>query len=479
MPFSASEIFSRKRSVPYLALIAAIAILLGFQGCSAFRIPEEPPQPTPVTPVWDSDELTEHIRFLNRSDVRGRATGTQGYARAAAYVNARMDEFGLQPAVEGDYRTIYGAPINYPISGRLRSVGLTDSLEFLPGIDFLPDGRSDSGAVSITRFVVAGSNVDPTANRDRDYGIFVPPGETVDLREWRAAGAELAVVIRPLEPRFDRAPIRGLVVVQLAPQAARRLFRLGDAAVDGYLAERRGEVVALGRILSARVATSFQSRAGAINMMGYFSGKHPVRRHKLVIVCADLDALGAYAGVSTLDFRNFGTSAAALLEMARNLGYVTRRWQVPDRSVMIAVWSGSRIENAGLRHFLESPTWSIADVTSLVYVGLAPSERASIEELLAPYDIRLVAIPPVPDPLYPEDILLIPDPTVQRLAGARDEFEPVEMPDMSQLIDSAVVRALDLADRAYERTMIETTDPRPFMPIREDSLQAPTADETD
>ena len=467
----------RPSEVPLTAAIAALLVLL--QGCAGFQIPEEPARPTPITPVWSTEELYEHIRYLNRSEVRGRATGTQAYARAAAYVSSRMAEFGLQPAVEGDYRTIYSAPINHPIAGQLRVVSPDDSLAYLAGIEFLPDGRSDSGAVAISRFVVAGGDVDPERSADRNFGILVAPGEHVDLHAWQAAGAELAVLIGPLEPRFAPAPIRGLIVVQLTPRAARHLFRLGEAPIGPYLDERMGEIIVLGRRLHAHVVTSYQSRAGAINMMGYFSGKHPERRRQLVIVCADLDAVGQYSGVSTMDFRSFGTAPAALLEVARNIGFVTRRWQVPDRSVLVAVWSGSRVGHAGLRYYLEHPTWPISRIASVVYVGLAESDRPQVQRLLDSYGIRLVAVSPPADRLYPDDILLLPDASLQRLARALDDdLEPIEPPDMSQLIDSAVVQALKLADRAYERTMVETTDPAPFVPVREDTLRAPTAEGT-
>ena len=459
-----------------IQLIIAFSVLLALvsAGCSAFRVPEEPATPTPIDPVWSEEELQEHLRFLNLSDVAGRTTGTQGYARAAAYVAARMEEFGLQPALQGDYRIIYGASINYPVSGALRIAGPADSLNFLPGLDFLPDGRSDSGSVFISRFLVAGAETEITSSLGRDYGIIVPSGESTDLRKWRRAGARLALVVDDLYPRFERIPVNDMLVVQITPDAAREILRIGQTSVDYYLDDRRGEIVSVGRAVHARVNTTYQPQAGAINMMGYFSGKHPVRREELVIVCADLDAVGQYAGVATMDFRNLGASTASLLEIARNLGYITRRWQLPERSVMVAVWSGSRLGNAGLRYFLENPTWSLDDISSVVYIGLSAAEQAPVRELLDAYGISLVAIAPPEDPVHPEDVLLLPDPELRRIARSQGRrFDPVAEPDMSQLIDSAVVRAIDLAAEAYERTMMEATHPAPFMPTREDSLRIP------
>lgn len=459
----------------FLAGSALLALFLA--GCAVFRVPEEPATPTPINPVWSAEALQEHLRFLNRSDVAGRTTGTQGYARAAAYVAARMEEFGLQPALEGDYRIIYGVSINYPVSGQLRITGPADSLDFLPGLDFLPDGRSDSGSVAISRFMVAGTDTDPGTSPAQNFGIIVPPGHTVNLGAWNRAGAKLALIVDELYPRIERMPVKGMLVVQITPDAMREVLRIGQTALEYYLADRRGEIISLGRAVQARVNTTYQPQAGAINMMGYLSGKHPVRREELVIVCADLDAVGQYAGVTTMDFRNFGTSTASLLEVARNMGYITRRWQLPERSVMLAVWSGSRIGNAGLRYFLENPTWALDKITSVVYIGLSKDEERQIRDLLDAHAIELVAIAPPEDPLHPEHVLLLPDPMVRRIARTQGRrFDPIPEPDMSQLIDSAVVRAIDLAGDAYESTMMEATHSAPFMPTHEDSLRIPATE---
>src|SRR5690606_22300632 len=130
---------------PFQVHLAVLCMCLFAQGCSSFRVPDEPLQPTPVTPVWDAQALYDHIRFLNRDDVHGRATGTQAYARAAAYVASRLSEYGLPPAVGGDFRTIYSAPINFPIGGRLRAVGLAGSGVFLAGVA-APRARRLDGA---------------------------------------------------------------------------------------------------------------------------------------------------------------------------------------------------------------------------------------------------------------------------------------------------------------------------------------------
>ena len=456
-----------------VAMLAAVV----WAGCALFRVPEEPPEPSPLQPVWSDDELEEHLEFLNSGAAAERTTGTQGFARAAEYLSARMREFRLQPALEGEFRTVYSTPINYPISAALRTVIGADSLVFYPGIDILADGRSDSGSVSVRILV----NTDDTTGIHRapdvPFGVVFREGrvDATTLALWRSAGAVLAVTVEPLAPRFYDSRIPGLVAVQIEPVSLLRLISPTAASAPF------GEPVRQERRIVARVRSDYEPRAGAMNVMGYIAGKHPVNGRDLVLVCADLDAVSDFAGVPTIDFKNFGIGTAAILEVARNLSFVSRRWSLPERSVMIAVWSGSQLGHQGLRYFLEDPTWSLPRVTSVIYVGLDEDEEPAVRSLLESRGIPLQAVHPLAEPLFDRPFVLLPDAAIRRMAresrrAARLEIEFDDRgiePNMSALIDSAVVQARTLADAAYERMMVATTHPGSFHPVRADTLSLP------
>ena len=468
---------SFSRTILRVGIFFAVSAALTWGGCAVFQIPDEPPEPSPIQPVWSEDQLEEHIEYLNSGEAAERTTGTQGYARAAAYVAARMSEYNLQPALDSGFRFVYSTPINYPLSAVLRTVADAppDSTLFFPGIDILPDGRSGSGASTVRTMVVT----DDTTGLHRapvgSFGVLFRNGgvDANTLVRWHRAGAVLAIVVEPLSPRFYGRRIPGLLVIQLAPRALPRLLEPTDAAA-AY-----GDVIRLDRRIVATVRTAYESRAGAMNIMGYVAGKHPQHGRELVLVCTDMDAVSDYAGVPTIDFEHFAVPAAALLEVARNLSFVSRRWLLPERSVMFAVWSGSQLEHAGLRNFLEDPTWALSKIASVVYVGLAPDEEAAVRAILAEKGIPLHAIPP-PGPLFEPTLVLMPDPSVRRLARAalRDEATPAPdddpiLPDLSMVVDSAVVQARHLADVAYRRVLVATTHPQPFFPAREDTLEIP------
>ena len=412
--------YELSKFVVVIVLSACAAVV---SGCAAFAVPEEPPRPTPEVPVWSVPEVDDHLEFLNDPSTGGRGTGTQGYARASAYVAARLHDFRLQPALD-DFRVVYPTSINHPLSASMKMVGPIDSVVFLPGIDFLPDGRSDSGRVTVTRLV----KPEDVPAATPPFAVVTSDAPTSSLQAWRNAGASLVVRVGDLVPQLEPAPVSGLLVVQLTHVAAAML-----------LPERR---------ISVRVTTDFQLQAGALNILGYMAGKHPVESRKLVVVCADMDGPGNFAGVAVADFRNFGRSTAALLEVARSVSYVSHRWQLPSRSVMFAIWSGSRLGHQGLRHFLENPTWSLDSIASVIYIGL--EDEQAVRDILSPYGISLHVIPPPDQPLFSQPFVLEPDPAIQRLARSTPA---VPEPDESQIMRLAVEQSIALADSAYTLMM--------------------------
>lgn len=462
-------------------ILLATCLGAGWAGCAVFQVPEAPPTPTPIQPVWSDDELEDHIEFLNSGDAGRRTTGTQGFAQAAVYVAARLREFNLQPPLHDEYRIVYSTPINYPLFAGLRTVGDADSTLFFPGIDILADGRSDSGSVAVQTLVMTDDTTGIHSPPAGPFGVVFRSGEpsAETQASWRAAGAVLAVSVQPLTPRFARRRIPGLVAVQLNPRAMVRLLSPGQAAAQP------GSVVRMQQWLVANVQADYEAQAGAMNVMAYVAGKHPRHARELVLVCTDLDAVSEFGGIQTLDFQNFGVETAALLEVARNLGFVSRRWSLPERSVMFAVWSGSQLGHAGMRHFLENPTWSLDRVTSVVYMGLSSEDEPEVRRMLAEKGLPLDVIPAPSNLVSEPSLMLLPDPFVRRLAREslrRDprvdaEFlEDAATPDLDAAVDSAVVQARRMADLAYGRVMLATTHPRPFYPVHEDTLQIPDED---
>ena len=119
----------------------------------------------------------------------------------------------------------------------------------------------------------------------------------------------------------------------------------------------------------------YDTRRSGHNVMAYAAGSHPVLASELVIVGADLDGPGSRQGL------------AALMEIARNYGLVGQRGFMPDRTIMVAAFSGHDEDYAGLRAYLRRPLWPAGSTHALVY--LAPSDSTALAAALEPSGVTL------------------------------------------------------------------------------------------
>jgi Zn-dependent M28 family amino/carboxypeptidase len=72
--------------------IFVAACLIG--GCASAPVVQAPAAPRVV-----ADRLMDDVRILSADDMQGRAPGTEGSARARAYIVRRLEEIGVEPAV--------------------------------------------------------------------------------------------------------------------------------------------------------------------------------------------------------------------------------------------------------------------------------------------------------------------------------------------------------------------------------------------
>ncbi len=446
-------------SVPALtcfSLVVALVVSVTVSGCAILAASEPAAQVEPTSLEWRDDFLREHIRFFNGAE-SGRGTASTGSTRAAAYVDARMRQFGLQPGLHGDFRLVYQTPMNYPLSADL-VVSESDTMEFQPGVDVLPDARSDSGSVAFSSVVLIPDAM-PGSLAALDYArapiavLAASQANSTNLPRLRDLGFEGALLVGPLRAGSVTRPVDGLIVSQITRDAASVLLAgtfpvdAQDAGSDG----RAPRVINLNRSVYLHVSTDFQQEAGAVNVVGFLSGKNPVRRDELIIVCADLDALATIAGAQALDLQTFGVQAAALLEVARNYELLSQISSAPERSLLFAVFSGSRLDNTGLRAYLQNPLWDLTQTSALVYVGLPGHREDEVRNLLAPLDIPLFTIAPPAAPHSDPEPLVVSVPAYAQRAGIRPgDASGRPVPSVSELVDEAVSHARTLATETNE-----------------------------
>ncbi len=466
--------------MPRLSLVTVLCCLglipaFG-SGCGALAVPEEPPRSTPAHPLWSADEVREHLRFFNGPDVNGRATGSAGYATAAAYVAARMAEFGLQPVLRSEFRMTYHTPLNEIGAATLGTAG-PDTLAFYPGVDFLPDGRSDSGRVQLPNAVIDPPDFAEAGAMDAlpARAVLLPAerATTAYLQRLRAAGARAVFAVGALEPRPAAAPVEGLLVAQLAPHAATLLMQ--GAPADDTLPGQAGPARRpFRRPVRLRVEGRAHPLAGALNVMGYVPGKHPALSRELILVCADLDAVGPFAGVPTLEPAYLGAGAAALLETARQYAFFAQYTQVPERTLLFAVFSGARQGYAGLRDYLRAPLWTLDHTRAVVYVGLDPPDEPAVRALLDAYGLPLHVVSQ-PAEALPRTVLL-PErrPPRQPTLRPPDPADPrAAPPRLADLIEGGVTDALRMAEDLHRLLLREAAGQAPLPPADAERLRRP------
>lgn len=147
--------------------------------------------------------------------------------------------------------------------------------------------------------------------------------------------------------------------LRLAPSVAER-----QAAAVRYLAAVGVTPLADGSFNVARPLGAdgmFGSGALPPHVGGFVPGRDPLGRAELVVLGARLD----------------GASAAIVLEAARVL--VARSPEnVPERTVLVALWDSRQSDADGLAAVLRGPLWPRSSVAAAVVVGAERAARADL-----------------------------------------------------------------------------------------------------
>lgn len=272
----------------------------------------------------------------------------------------------------------------------------------------------------------------------------------------------------PVAPRWNEAQLREhlrfLGGAGLDEQAAdARRYALAAAYVAARLAEFRLQPV-LHDSFQVRYAPPPQE---ARTTLGYVAGKHPERAAEAVLVAARLRPA---AGAPARGAAPPGVGTAALLELARLYGTAARYGNVPERTLLFAVFSGGGEPLAGLRQYLRYPLWPLDRTRAVVYLGLDPAEEAAVRSLLAEWGLPLFAVPP-------DSLLNAPAPAVQEPTPGNRRRGEAAATRSSALVAAGVGQALALADSANTLLFRLAVTPHPFRPVAADTLRVPGRDD--
>ena len=388
-----------------------------------------------------------HVQFLASDNLEGRGTGSQGFEKAATYMEQQFRAAGLEPAGTQGYLQ--------PLSFDVVKIDETHS-----ELALVRDGKTEP--VQLGTEAVLGVNPHAAAKVQADavfvgYGLTVPelhyddlagqnvrgkivvfigggpadmPGPlkahyqsgeerrksllkagvvgTIALQNprsaevpWsRIAGARFAEHMELSDAGPDALPGLPLAII-FNPERADRLF-----AGSGHTFEEVLAAVAANKPLphfplavKVRSALSMtRSQVKSENIAGVLPGSDPQLKKEYVIVSAHLDHLGVGAAVNGDRIYNGAmddaSGDASLIEIARAMHEAAVK---PRRSVLFLSVTGEEKGELGSEYFAAHPTVPgpiVADINMDMYLPLFPLkylEVQGLDESTLGDDVRAVA----------------------------------------------------------------------------------------
>jgi Zn-dependent M28 family amino/carboxypeptidase len=388
-----------------------------------------------------------HIQFLADDSLEGRATGSRGFEKAAAYMAEQFRDAGLQPAGIDGYRQ----PVDFQV---------VQIDETRCSLDLLRDGKAQP--LKLGEDAVLGVSSHAAEHVEADavfvgYGLTVPESHYDDLAgqdlkgkiavfvtggpadmsgpikahyqssEERRKALQKAGVIGTITipnpkgaetpwsrvaaarfgPRMELSnPGQGVppplsVGILFNPAHAEMLFAGSGHTFQEILAAVNADKplphFPLAVKVQARVGMT-RSEAKSENVVGVLPGSDPQLRREYVIVSAHLDHLGIGAPVNGDRIYNGAmddaSGDASLIEVARA---INRSGAKPKRSILFLSVTAEEKGELGSQYFAAHPTVSgpiVADFNMDMYLPIFPLkylEVQGLDESTLGDDIRAVA----------------------------------------------------------------------------------------
>ncbi len=338
--------------------------------------------PVPM-PTVNTDTVMRHIIELSSETYEGRLAGSEGYAKAAQYVERVLRRYGVRELKEQPFEVECNEVENCKFN--IYTPGSKEKRVFTLGNEFCCAGMTGRGYVD-AQMVFCGYGV--------DHGVF-NEYKNVDIQgkiavvltglpEWlpasigdkylslrdKARTAErhgaigmLAINISPsclpYEPQgkvyCGALPhLATFPILQLTMDCGRELLTTEQTDLDAAIRTIDGHQIcsfALLKKAEIDVNARYRQRATTFNVTGLLEGCDKDLRKEIIVVGASLDGTGIQGETCLFPSADINASGvAAVLETARVLSDPGFR---PKRSVLFVLFSGGEQQYAGSREFLD------------------------------------------------------------------------------------------------------------------------------
>ena len=364
----------------------AAALFLGAELLSAQRPEQQVKRDEVPMPTVHQDTLMKHVMELSSETYRGRLAGTEGYDRAARYVQRVLRRYGLEQIEEMPFTVECNEVENAKFN--VYRPGDKERRVFTLGNEFCCAGVTGRGYVD-AQMVFCGYGIDHSDFDEYKYvdvkgkvaivltglpeGLGLPEAVAshyITLRD-KARTAEkhgaigmLAVNVSPSCPSYEvqaktwcgELPHLGTFpILQLTLDCAREIMADQVTPLDSAMMriERDGKVQSFSLLKKAEIDVNarYNPAARTANIVGLLRGSDKYLSSEYVVIGASLDGSGMQGETCLFPGADINaTGVAAVLETARLLSQADYR---PRRSVLFVIFSGSEQQYAGSRAFVE------------------------------------------------------------------------------------------------------------------------------
>lgn len=337
-------------------------------------------------------ELMKTVEYLASPEADGRAAGSPGYMKVAAWMADRFRQLGLKPVGDEGYFQNLEVEYNEIEACRLAILGPDGApRELQLGPDYLARGFTGSGDVTAPVVFLGyglslpGRGYDDYAGIDARGKVVLafkePPPFHPDSLGWgdvtlprpkglvAAAHGAVALLIVPV-PGQSRStkPIASMLEgdgeedgrfprLQVDPGVAEELLRGSGFTLRGLQAlidsTRAPHPLSLAPRVRVQVEARYHPKQRSVNVVGMFEGSDPKLAQECVVIGAHLDHVGSQAHEIYFPGANDNASGSAgVLAVAEAFARAKVR---PKRSILFALFSSEEAGLHGARRFLAAP----------------------------------------------------------------------------------------------------------------------------
>jgi len=363
-----------------------------------------------------AEVLLEHLRVLTASEMEGRAAGTPGGDRAAAYIAAEFRRLGLQPlGADGNYLQTFAITTGVRLGegNRLALEFAGARKRYEVGTAFQPFGFSAEGSVRAEIAFVGYGITAPELSYDDYAGLDVEgkivlvmthePRETdeqepfrrpeafhytevrykvINAREHGAKG--IIIVTDPNHPPQERNMLVGLrgaggasagiIAINVVAEVAEAILSpMGKSLaalqrdIDSLL---RPHSFVIPEVVAHLDVALIHDRGQAANVVGVLPGRDPSLKEEAVIIGGHYDHLGR-GGETSLAPDRYGeihpgaddnaSGTAGVLALAEAFA----RTGAP-RTLLFIAFGAEELGLLGSYHYVKQPLWPIEKTYAMI-----------------------------------------------------------------------------------------------------------------